>query len=308
MEDTKGLEIAQKPNVSASLGFFQPEQLSQALRIAEQFFIANCFSSDVKNPAQAFVKIQAGAEMGMSPMQAMGSLVIINGKVTLWGAALTQRLREHGWKIFYNSPSGDPKKDITATIEKGGEKYEYTVDIMDNVIQSGQAWKKDPASKLKYHCLARLIRFYVPEVMGVVRYTAEEAEDFTFEPASVEVVNAINVDELAHKINFAETEEVLGELLIEVSKIANQLNEDELAKLRLAGTERKTYFKGKRIEEENKVESPVEELKEDFIDMEVDASNGEVVDEVPEVAPEPITPEVQQSFDETKKVPEFPLD
>lgn len=41
-----------------------------------------------KQPEQVVVGIQYGAELGMSPMQSLQSIAVINGKATLWGDAL----------------------------------------------------------------------------------------------------------------------------------------------------------------------------------------------------------------------------
>jgi len=47
------------------------------------------------------------------------------------------------------------------------------------VIKGSNAYKFAPKEKLRWHCLGRLVRFHVPEVLGgQINYLKEEAEDF----------------------------------------------------------------------------------------------------------------------------------
>ena len=159
--------------------YLQKERIKQQLELAQIFFEARCFSSDVKNPAQAFVKIQAGAELGMPPMEAMNSLYIVNGQITIYGMALTKRLREHGWKIEFSDESD---KAVTATISKNGEKYSYTATIEELKKLGSRAVQFAPKDKLKWHAISRLVRFHVPEVTkGIIKYIKEEIEDLPME-------------------------------------------------------------------------------------------------------------------------------
>jgi len=149
--------------------------MNQRLVLADKLFKAKCFGSDVKNAEQAFVKIMAGAEMGMGAMESMNSLYIVNGKITIWGSALSRKIKEAGWKITYEEEGVESCK---ATIKKGDDVYSYEATKADMIALNSQAYKKSPKDKLKWHALSRLVRFYVPEIMGgSVSYTQEEYED-----------------------------------------------------------------------------------------------------------------------------------
>lgn len=165
-------QLSQTQNTAIS--YMDKSYVENVLLVANQFYQAKCFGSDVQNAHQAFVKIQAGAEMGMKPMEAMNSLYIVNGKITIWGSAQIKALRNHGWKVTFPVST---KTDVTCRVEKGDEVYEETYNIAD--LPAGSKAKGfAPMEKLRYHAVSRIIRFNLPEVLDIgTIYSVEEAED-----------------------------------------------------------------------------------------------------------------------------------
>jgi len=178
--------------------YFQQARIQQQLAVATHFFNAKCFGGGVQNPEQLFVLIQAGAEMNMGPMEAVNSLYIVNGKITIYGMAMTKRLREAGWKITYDESKPN---ETTATIIKGDEQYSYTATAKDLI--NSRAYKLAPKDKLKWHAISRLIRFYVPEITGgTISYIKEEIEDlpgFEMPQVKKEMATPIMIERLKKK-------------------------------------------------------------------------------------------------------------
>jgi len=232
MEEKKEIVI-QKQNVDQ---FFSQTYLQQALDIANQFHKAGCFGKDVQNVHQAFVKIQAGREMGMAPMEAMKSLYIVNGNITIWGSAMTKRLREAGWIITYSEEPGK----CTARINKGVEKYEFTATKEQMLNLKSRAYGFAPEDKLRWHAISRLVRFYVPEVLGAVSYTKEEAEDFSSEPNVVDVTEKQKrVDEILLKLKNAKTIAEYNEATTMIS-ITVGLSKDDIEIIKKVAISKKT--------------------------------------------------------------------
>jgi hypothetical protein len=175
------------------------------MAIATHFFNAKCFGGGIQNPEQLFVLIQAGAEMNMPPMEAVNSLYIVNGKITIYGSAMTKKLREAGWTINYD----EKENEVTATIKKGDEEYSYTATAKE--LANSRAFKLAPRDKLKWHSISRLIRFYVPEVTnGIIKYIREEMDDYDFEMPSVkkELASPVMIERLKKKeADFAKLKE-----------------------------------------------------------------------------------------------------
>ncbi len=156
------------------LDFYNPDRINQMLKMADHFYKAGCFGSDVQNAEQAFVKLQMGAEIGMQPMESLNSLYIIKGKVTVWGTAQGKILKNAGFKIKYEDQADNAGNPFACavTVTRGDESYGYTATI--NEIKNGQAAKFAPKEKLRYHALSRILRFDLPELLGGNVYTAEE--------------------------------------------------------------------------------------------------------------------------------------
>jgi len=82
------------------------EILKEPMALGEVFAESGMFT-DVKTAAQAVVKIIAGKELGLSPIESMNSLYMVNGKI-----AVTSK--------------------IIASKIKNSEKYDYVIDVLTN--------------------------------------------------------------------------------------------------------------------------------------------------------------------------------
>ena len=144
-------------------------RIKQQLALADHFIQSGAFTKDVQNAGQAFVKIQYGSELGMSPAEAMTGLYLVNGNVTMWGATFTRRLASLGWRLEYPESTNEI---ATVRATKGDRMEEETARKED--VMKGKAYGFAPKDKLKWHAIARLCRFKIPEALGNVRYITEE--------------------------------------------------------------------------------------------------------------------------------------
>ena len=135
------------------------------------------------NVHTVMVKMQAGREMGMKPMESIKAFYIVKGVLTIFGDAVVRRLREHGWRVSYV----EKQDECIATIEKKDEKYSEKFTFQD-AEKSG--WTKANGSlkagwvdginrrrKLRYGATSTLVKTYVPEVLGSAADIAEVAQD-----------------------------------------------------------------------------------------------------------------------------------
>ncbi len=80
------------------------QEFSQVAKL----FAASGLFADVKGEAQCFVKIMAGAEMGIPPFTAMNSFHVIQGKATMAATAIAARVKasqRYGYEIVEKSAS-----------------------------------------------------------------------------------------------------------------------------------------------------------------------------------------------------------
>jgi hypothetical protein len=162
--------------------YFDPVVWKQMKGMAETFKASGALGAN-ENASTLVMKIQAGYEMGMKPIEAIKSFYFVNGVLNIFGAAVVRRLREHGWKIQYVD---EPNK-CTATISKDDESYTDTL-TFEEARKSGwvESYGKVKAGwyegvnrklKLRYGVTSMLIKTYVPEVLGSAVDIAEVAQD-----------------------------------------------------------------------------------------------------------------------------------
>ncbi len=163
--------------------FFDPIVWAQMTGMAQKFVESKALAQS-ENAGTLIMKMQAGREMGMGPIESIKSFYFVKGIINIFGVATTRRLREHGWMLEFR----DTPNTCTATITKGNEKYSDTL-TFDEAAKSG--WTKDYNGnlkpgwleganrklKLRYGVLSLLIKTYVPEVLGSATDIAEVADD-----------------------------------------------------------------------------------------------------------------------------------
>ena len=226
--------------------------LNQRMKMAEQFHLSGAFTGDVKNKYMAFAKVMAGAEMGMGPMESMNAFYFVNGKLTIYGMALSKQIRQAGWKIEYKE---NGVESCTATISKGEETFSYEATKADMIALKSKAYQFAPKDKLKWHALGRLVRFYVPEILGgAVSYTKEEYEDVPTKKIEVKEISAVKV--MLESIEKAD-KEGLAKIKHDLPKTAAFYEEKELDLIADA------------IMKKEDVKKPVKEKEEEIVDAEV---------------------------------------
>ena len=124
--------------------FYNSDRLNLMVLMAREFSKSKAFGADSSTPEAILVKMQPGIEMGMAPMEAMNSLYIINGHVTIYGMAMAKRIREAGWKIEYLNETPEA---CTVKVTKEVETYEYTSTIQELNKLNSKAVKFAPKEK-----------------------------------------------------------------------------------------------------------------------------------------------------------------
>jgi len=251
--------------------------------IAVKMHGAECFSGNIQSAEQAFVIIQAGYEMGIAPVEALNSFYIVKGKITIYGVALAKRVKMHGWKI---KTGKHDEKECELTVYKDEESHSYTAkkEQVENLGagKGKNAYHNAPEDKLYWHAMSRIVRRYIPEVLGSVAYTHEEIQEAKiFRPEAIEVLSEEEVktiyeglENIVGKLkNQKEYEECKHRLQGELEKLPAEQQSMLLATL----AEKLTEFKPKKKEEK------------------VDQETGEVKDE---------KPKEQQRFAEEDPIPD----
>ncbi len=141
---------------------------------------ASGYFTDVRDMAQAAVKVLAGEELGIPPVAAMMGIYIVKGKVALGANLIASRIRAHGYD--YRFKTFDEKGcviEFLSKIEDGkrrvmGESSFTDADAKQAEIKSDM-YKKYPRNMFFARAISNGARWYTPEVFaGAPVYTPEE--------------------------------------------------------------------------------------------------------------------------------------
>ncbi len=146
-------------------------------RVNEFSTIAKIFAdsglfTDVKGQAQCFVKIMAGAEMGIPPFTAMNSFHIIQGKATLTAAAIAARVKASK-RYDYHIVEKNATKCTIEFHEHGQKVYTESWDAARASKAGTKNMDKFPEAMLFARCITAGARAVAPDIVGQF-YTAEE--------------------------------------------------------------------------------------------------------------------------------------
>jgi len=147
-------------------------------------------------PESCLLAIQHGSEVGLSPMQSLQSIAVINGRPTIWGdaaLALVQSSPVCEYVREYIEGDGDAMTAVCEAKRRGYPAPTVSRFSMADAKRAGLAGKSGPWSQYPGRMLALRARgfalrnAFADALRGLI--TAEEAQDYpTPEPAREPVV------------------------------------------------------------------------------------------------------------------------
>lgn len=134
-----------------------------------QIFVESGFFSDAKEQSQAVVKILAGREVGLQPIEAMTGIHIIKGKISFGANMMAAAVKKHP-KYNYDVTKHTDKECIIDFYE-GGKKAGTSSFSLDDakragVMTTGGSWYKYPKAMLFARAMSAGVRYYCPDVFG----------------------------------------------------------------------------------------------------------------------------------------------
>lgn len=155
--------------------------LEEPMALGEIFAKSGMFP-DVKSQAQAVVKILAGRELGLSPIESMNSLYFVNNKLAMFAKVMASLLLKKN-KYAYHIDKIDNTECIISFSritegkeEKIGESSFSWTDATKAGLVNKQVWKDYSRNMLFSRALVNGIRWFAPDT--VCGYSAvEEVED-----------------------------------------------------------------------------------------------------------------------------------
>ena len=150
---------------------------TEIMNIGKAFAESGMFP-DIKSAAQAVVKIQAGAEMGIPPFAAMSGIHIIQGKPTIGAGLMAANVKasnKYDYKVIEQTD-----KVCSIDFYKGKEKLGNSTFTYDDAKKAGtKNLDKFPKNMLFARAISNGVKFYTPDVFSGPVYTPEEFDVVT---------------------------------------------------------------------------------------------------------------------------------
>jgi len=169
--------------------------LAEPMQLGEVFMQSGMFK-DIGSQAQAVVKILAGRELGLAPIEAMSNLYIVGGKVALQAKAIGALIKKGG-KYDYKVEKLDETECVIAFYQiEGGNKVELgkssfsMKDAAKAGIVNKEVWKNYPRNLLFARALTNGARWYTSDAF--CGYAVEEIE--SIEDKIVPTATIVSID------------------------------------------------------------------------------------------------------------------
>ena len=131
---------------------------------------------DIKTEAQAIVKIQAGAEMGLPPFYAMTKIYIVQGRLMVGAEAMGAMVKRSKRYDYRLTTYTDQTVAIQFT-DNGKDVFLSSFSIEDarkaGLVKPGSGWEKFPRAMIMSKALSQGARIVCPEVISGA-YTPED--------------------------------------------------------------------------------------------------------------------------------------
>lgn len=162
----------------------QKAEMDYMLAMADRFIKSVAFNCP--NAEQAYTKIMAGKEMGLTPVESMNALYIVNGSINPYGKFMVSRLTNAGYKIEYLNET-DSGVTVRVTNASGFEVTEVVRD-QDQILQRSKAMGFAKKNKMRFHGIRMVVNFHLAHLFGSV--SDMFVEDYTEQKPQIEIGTA----------------------------------------------------------------------------------------------------------------------
>lgn len=158
---------------------YEPTDLDQAFRMAQILVSSGLTPRGVDTPQKAFLIMAQGRELGLSTMQALGNIYVVEGKVSLSSDLMAAMVLKSSVCEYLRVIEMTPERATYVAKRKGGVEFRFSFSWEDagKAGLTGRAtYKANPADMLRHRALSKCVRAVFPDVVAGL-YSRDEAED-----------------------------------------------------------------------------------------------------------------------------------
>lgn len=174
---------------------FNKAELGNDMELAKVFADSKMFP-DIQTAAQGCIKILAGKELGLSPLQSLNSFYFVAGKLGIVAQAMGALVKKSG-KYDYKIDSHTEQECVVSFYKVNGDKEKLGESKFDikMAAKAGLAnksgWKNYPMNLLFARALMNGVRWYCPDAVAAFTYSVEELQDLD-QPVKKDVITLNN--------------------------------------------------------------------------------------------------------------------
>lgn len=184
--------------------------LADAEKMAAKFAESSLIPNNLKGKAaDIMVMLVTGHELGLSPMQSLRAMHVINGRPVLSAELIVGLIKRSSACQFFRlveSTDEIATYETQRTDEPQATRLTWTIDQAKKAGLNGDNWRKHPAAMLRARCSAALGRAVYPDVMLGVMEQNEAEEVYAGKAQMVEPI-ASTVSAPAEDVTDAEVVE-----------------------------------------------------------------------------------------------------
>lgn len=172
----KNLAVMQNANVIPS-----PEEWGTIYNMAKALLPTGFLPNTIKTPEQATAIMLKGRELNVPPMQALSSIVIVQGKPTVSAElmlALVQR--DHGISAMWVEESTNDYCTVGYRSGNGKKFYTFSMDDAKRAnLTKNQTWTNYPAAMCRARAISAVARMAFPGSIAGMYVPGEIGDDVT---------------------------------------------------------------------------------------------------------------------------------
>lgn len=155
----------------AGANYYNPVVWQGMIKFAKTLIDAKACPAGLDTEAKVLVALQAGREVGLSPINALNSFYIVNGKITIYGDSAIALVLRDGHQIDWGKCDAteanvtitrfDNKKTMTAKFTYA-DAQRKKLDVYSDG-RKNPFWQKFPENMLKFKAFGSIARFIVAD-------------------------------------------------------------------------------------------------------------------------------------------------
>lgn len=187
--------MSENMNAIVDRGFMNPTSLKEGMEMASWIAKSDLAPRDYKDkPQNVLLAMQMGFELGLSPMQAIQNIAVINGRPSIWGDAMLGICQNHRDFEFIDENQSTNEKGVCVVKRRGmgPQARTFTVDDAKKAGLWGKSgpWQTAPARMLKLRARAFALRDTFADALRGLQ-SAEEQRDVVDTSATIADISDI---------------------------------------------------------------------------------------------------------------------